>query len=120
MVGLTEQRKSKRYDLGALVSFFWKGLQGKHFRGAGFMRDVSVRGVFVLTPTPPPIGSTIHLEICFESSLTDSPLAILAKGQVCRVEPDNQNGERCGFAASTKRFKLKGHGIRQFDVDNIC
>lgn len=107
MVVLAEQRRSKRYDLGALVSFFWKE-EGNHHLGAGFMRDVSIRGVFVVTSTLPPIGTAVRLEICFESSLTDSPLVILAKGQVCRVELDIHNGGNSGFAASTKRFKLQG------------
>jgi hypothetical protein len=118
MVDPTDQRKSSRYELGAVVSFLWKDLQGNHHAGAGYMRDVSVRGLFVITPMPPPIGTKVRLEICFESSLTDSPIEIQAKGQVCRVEPDNQNGEHRGFAASTKRFKLQRHG-RQLDMDNI-
>jgi hypothetical protein len=70
------------------------------------MRDVSVGGLFVLTPSLPPLGATVQLEICLESSPTESPITIHAKGQVCRVVPVDQFGAHRGFAASTKRLRL--------------
>lgn len=100
------QRKYNRYEVGASVAFQWRDLKGVPRQGAGFMRDISNGGLFVLTPTLPPIGSKIRLEICLEYSPTDSPIAIFAKGNVCRVEPSEQSGAQRGFAASTKRLKL--------------
>jgi hypothetical protein len=89
------------------VAFQWRDARGIRRQGAGFMRDVSVGGLFVLTPSLPPIGTTVQLEICLESPPTDSPITIHAKGQVCRVEPSDQYGAQRGFAASTKRLRLQ-------------
>jgi hypothetical protein len=104
-----DRRRGNRYDLRALVSFLWNGVQRIHHQGAGFMRDVSVCGVFVITSEPPPIGTIVRLEMRFELSLTDLPIAIQGDGRVCRVERTDENDKYWGFAASTKSLKLQAH-----------
>ena len=108
--GLAERRKNNRYALFASVDFKWEDADGNDRGGAGFMRDVSLGGLFVMSDTPPPVGTAINLEINPMSASIDSPPFIQAKGQVCRVEPDDQLGMRWGFASSTKlkiRNRLK-------------
>jgi hypothetical protein len=108
-VDSADRRKNNRYVLGALVAFQWRDSQGDRRQGAGFMRDVSISGLFVMTPTLPPVGTTIRLEMCLESSPTNSAITIHAKGQVCRVVPNDESGAQRGFAASTKRLKMHNH-----------
>jgi hypothetical protein len=88
------------------VSFHWKDSEGNIHQGSGFVRDVSICGLFVATLRSPPIGATVRLEVCFDSQVTKSPIAIHAKGRVCRVEGVDLNPERRGFAATTKRLKF--------------
>lgn len=102
-----DQRRSNRYDLRALVAFLWKDGQRIHHRGVGIMRDVSVCGIFVMTTEPPPIGTIVLLEMSFEVSLTDLPIAIQGDGRVCRVEQTDENEKHWGFAASTRSLKLQ-------------
>ena len=108
-VDSSDRRKHNRYVLGALVAFQWKDSLGNRRQGAGFMRDVSVSGLFVMTPTLPPVGTAIRLEICLESSPTNSAITIHAKGLVCRVVPNDESASQRGFAASTKRLKMHNH-----------
>lgn len=105
-VDLIDRRKNNRYELGAQVSFLWKDSGGENHQGTGSMRDVCVHGLFVMTLVAPPIGTLIRLEVCFDSSRAESPVSIRAKGRVCRVDSVNQNRERCGFAATTKKLTL--------------
>jgi hypothetical protein len=104
-VDLIDRRKNNRYELGAQVSFLWKDSEGNNHQGTGSMRDVSVRGLFVMTLVPPPpIGATVRLDVCFDSSLAESPVAVHARGRVCRIDCANNNRDRWGFAATTKRL----------------
>jgi hypothetical protein len=103
-VDLIDRRKNNRYELGAQVSFLWKDSEGNSHQGTGTMRDVCVRGLFVMTFIAPPIGTPIRLEVYFDSSLAEPRVSIHAKGRVCRVDTVNQNRERWGFAAITKRL----------------
>jgi PilZ domain len=105
-----DRRRHDRYDLIAPVAFFWKDLQRSRTQGKGFMRDLSVGGLFVMTDTLPPADTTLRLEIHLEFPRSDSAVVILAKGQVCRVELSDLVGVNSGFAASTKRLRL--HNIR--------
>jgi hypothetical protein len=105
IVDLNDRRKSNRYELGAQVSFLWKDSQGNSHQGMGSIRDVSVRGLFVMTLVPPPpLGATVRLDVCFDTSLAETPVAIRAKGRVCRIDCVDKNHDRRGFAATTKRL----------------
>jgi hypothetical protein len=99
---LSERRQNSRYDLLASVDFKWEDANGNNRRGAGFIRDVSLGGLFVMSVRPPPVGAAIEFEICIKSSLASSPHLIQAKGQVRRVEVGDQSGMASGFAASAK------------------
>jgi hypothetical protein len=105
-VDLIDRRKNNRYELGAKVSFLWKDSEGNNRQGTGSMRDVGVQGLFVMTFVSPPVGTPIRLEVCFDSTLPEPRVSIHAKGRVCRVDSVNQNRERWGFAATTKRLTI--------------
>ncbi len=57
-------RKSRRYPVGAAVSFWWKE-EGSQHQGEGTSRDISETGAFVLTPACPPVGADVGLRIVF-------------------------------------------------------
>jgi hypothetical protein len=88
------------------VSFFWREREGIRLEGNGFTRDVSERGVFVLTDTQAPLGEAIQLEIVFCSPGTNSMLRMIAKGQVLRVEPGSRSAKTGGFGAATSPLVL--------------
>jgi hypothetical protein len=111
-----DRRKSTRYSLKALVEFLWKDSQGNPHQGTGSMRDISVRGLFVATTAPPPVGTMVRLEACFESSQTEPGITVRAKGHICRVEK-NGDRKRDGFAAFTRRLKVQSSGNQSLGSD---
>ena len=64
----TELRKELRCRLDAPVLFFWENALHRRLQGEGTTRDVSVLGVFIATPTCPPIQTPVQ-------SGTDSPVS---------------------------------------------
>ena len=42
--------------------FFWKDTRDTPHEGIGLTRDITVRGVFVFTTTPPPLKSDITIQ----------------------------------------------------------
>jgi hypothetical protein len=60
-----------------------------------------------MTEDPPPVGTTVHLEVDLRTSRLDSTVTVLAKGQVKRIESTGLVGPLGGFAASTRRMRLE-------------
>jgi hypothetical protein len=60
-----------------------------------------------MTEDPPPVGTTVHLEVDLKTSRSESTVAVLAKGQVKRIESTGLVGQLGGFAASTRRMRLE-------------
>jgi hypothetical protein len=102
-----EQRTYQRYDLSAPVRFDWEVSDITHGQGTGITRDLSARGLFVLTADNlPPIGATVRFELDLDTSRLDSPVTVRAKGQVNRIEVTDSVGRLGGFAISTRRMRL--------------
>lgn len=71
------------------------------------MKNLSAKGLFVITKVPPPIESVVDLEMDLGSSGGGSSVMIQAKGRVRRVEMTDVLGRPGGFAASTRSMKLR-------------
>lgn len=101
-------RKSPRYPVDAPADFSWIDSLGKAHGGEGHLRDISVGGVFLLTPTPPPPGALVRLRIALPL-LPDavSGMRMEAETRVLRVELPDPVSDRRGFAALTESFILQ-------------
>ena len=101
-----DRRRHIRFALKATVSFLWKETGGVELAGTGSTRDISERGVFVLTNTQAPMGTPVRLEIVFQSVVTRD-LHMITEGHVIRVETSFQS-QIGGFAVETKGLNIKG------------
>ena len=103
-----ERRKSTRYRLGVPVIFSWRNERQVQHEGLGLTRDVSIRGAFVLTTSPPPLQANIKLEAFFPPvSSAAAPMRIHGEGRAVRVEVVKHHEVPRGFAVVGKRFVLR-------------
>jgi PilZ domain-containing protein len=107
VLGVMDRRRNTRYDLRAQVKFSWKGRDGVRHREEGLTRDISERGVFVLTDFHPPFGTKVRFEVSYPSGSAQQ-LRIQGQGQVVRIDRADQPQKQSGFAAATKVIKLFG------------
>jgi PilZ domain len=89
-----EKRKVVRFQLGAPVIFRW-GSQAS----LGRTRDISIKGVYVICDTLPPVGTALSLEVVLPplEGNTMQRLHLEARGKVIRVEAEEESS---GFAAT--------------------
>jgi hypothetical protein len=92
--------------MNTAVIFQWKGPENQRFQGEGATRDLSVEGVFVLTPTCPPANALVHLEVILPLSDGASKAQMKADMTVLRVDHDIAGNQRSGFSAVGKGFLL--------------
>jgi hypothetical protein len=94
MRGSVEERKAVRFQLQAPVISRW-GNQAS----LGRTRDISIKGVFVICDTLPPVGTTLSLEVILPplERNTMQRLHLEAAGKVIRVEAGEESS---GFAAT--------------------
>ena len=101
-----ELRQNKRYRLRAPVSFTWESRDGAVGAGEGHTRDISVAGVFILTPGLIPESSVVRMEVNLP------PLH--AKGQRVRLRTQGRviRTEDNGFAAiANMGFRMDFHEV---------
>ena len=84
-------------------------------------RDVSVAGAFILTPTCPPVGTTLKLEISLPPLYGPTPTVQLkGKARVLRIERAAESAAQSGFAVVSQGFtmeELKGNkGDQNYEV----
>jgi hypothetical protein len=104
-----QPRKHNRYRLDAPVSFTWRDERGDQHEGTGLTRDVGLGGVFVFTQACPPLKVSVHVELALPKLHSEArSLVAQGDGQVIRVEPGGAGGTGCGFAATLKRFLVRG------------
>ena len=103
-----QPRKHFRYRLEIPVSFFWKVALDTQHEGTGITRDMSVRGAFVYTTSPPPMESAIEIKAFLPSGRGAVPMArIYGRSRVLRVEAAHDGESRAGFAVAGERFTLR-------------
>lgn len=97
-----ERRTARRFNLDIPVIFCWGGDDGQaRCEGAGFCRDISTRGVFVIAfSIAPPVDCKLDLMVLLPP-LTPRGAAIrlCARGTVARVER-RQDRVGLGIASS--------------------
>jgi len=103
-----ERRKHYRYRLGVPVMFFWKDARDTQHKGIGLTRDISVRGLFAFTTSPPPLESEVKLKAFLPpGGSAVAPLQIHGQGRVGRVDAAHRGEPRAGFAVAGERFVLR-------------
>jgi hypothetical protein len=100
------RRQHNRFALRGSVSFSWREVEGLRLEGYGFTRDISERGVFVVTDAHVPLHEAVRLEIEFQSPGSNSVVCMTAEGQVLRVEPGSRTETVGGFAAEISSLAL--------------
>jgi len=104
-----DRRQHRRFDLSAPVTYAWRK-KGEGRRTAdGITRDVSEMGLFVVTDSPPPLGSVVRFEVSFVFR-DNSQVQMRARGKVLRVETDKKANSDQGFAARTKTLWFSNRG----------
>lgn len=95
-----------RLPLKASIMFWWKDESGKHRQSTGRTRDVSERGVFVVTASHPHIGATIGLRMFLDAAFDAMALRIEIEGLVLRVERSRIKRRSGGFAVLSRQIIL--------------
>ena len=102
-----ELRSVIRYSLAASATFSWAGLGAQRLQGEGVTRDVSTEGAFVLTPSCPPTGAVVRIQILLPSfRVADRSLKLVAEGRVVRVEHLTHGEHANGFAIVSDGFVI--------------
>jgi hypothetical protein len=109
-----ELRNRVRYRLSADAVFAWEGAQRARLLGEGITRDISLTGAFVFTPTSPPVGTTVQLDVFLSSrafGASERRVRIKTEATVIRVD---HSAASEGFAAVSQDFTLlfDGNGRR--------
>ena len=116
---MEELRNRIRYRLSADAVFAWEGLQHNRLQGKGITRDISLAGTFIFTPTAPPVGAKVEVDIFLAPAFgsTGKKVRIRAAAKVTRVE---HSAIREGFAAVSQDFKLlfSSNGREQFCISS--
>ena len=103
-----ERRKHNRYRLGVPVIFSWRDARQAQHGGFGLTRDVSIKGAYVMTTSPPPLEADVRLKAFFPPVVgVAAPVGIHGEGRVVRVEATNHYEAPEGFAVVGKRFVLR-------------
>ncbi len=93
-----ELRKTKRYQLNAPVRFSWEGSDGQSQMFEGVTRDISMRGVFVLSAALPQVAACLELDVYMPAvSARGRAVKLHGEGRAIRIEPQLREGR--GFAA---------------------
>ena len=109
------ERKFLRVPVGTRAVFTWGSREGTEKRGKGVTRDISAGGMYLYTKTPPPVGSSIKLDLLLPRVRgAMEALRMKVMGRVVRVHPPDE-GERqiSGFATVTDRFVLQDTGQQE-------
>lgn len=97
-----DQRKSIRYPVNCPAMCRWAVSDARRQTSFGLTRDISVRGVFVLNNSSPPIGTPIELNIAIPNlSGSSRGLHLVATGSVIRIDELGDHEKR-GFAAAVE------------------
>jgi hypothetical protein len=97
-----DQRKTIRYPVNCPAMCRWTVSDARKQTSFGLTRDISVRGVFVLNNSSPPIGTPIELNIAIPNLSGEAHgLYLVATGSVIRIDELGDYARR-GFAAEVQ------------------
>lgn len=102
-----ELRSAIRYRITASAVFSWPGPGDHRVKAEGVTRDVSKSGAFVLTPSCPPAGAVVRMEILLATFRTAGrSLKLVAEARVVRVEHPALDELGGGFAVESEGFEI--------------
>lgn len=82
-------------------------------------RDMSVIGVYILTPTCPPTNSVVDLEVILPAPSGRSKNVIKARMRVLRIDHQRARRSQVGFAAAGKVLAMRdGSKVRGARASN--
>ena len=70
-------------------------------------RDMSLTGVYILTPTCPPVNSVVDLEVMLPAPSGRSKNVLKARMRVLRIEHHRARASPVGFAAAGKVLAVR-------------
>jgi PilZ domain-containing protein len=101
-----ELRRAVRYPIKAPAMFTWQGSVDR-LQGEGVTRDISGLGAYVRTPTCPPPGITLQMEILLPPiEPTGKSVRVATEGRVIRVEGPAAGEAHGGFAMLSGGFAI--------------
>ena len=92
-----KKTRPTRFVIVALANFSWRTRNGMLHQAEGMTRDISSRGVFVVTQQSPAAGAVVDVDIAVGLG-TSTRL----RGTGIVVRTDSPNGQAAGFAAAVK------------------
>jgi len=99
-------RAAVRYALEARVVFSWTDEQGVSQKGVGWTRDISPKGVYVVSSGCPPRSTAVALSVQLPVSDQQSrALSLETQGRVLRVD-QRRDGRGSGFSVKHERVSL--------------
>ena len=88
------------------VVFSWEGSRCDRFRGEGSTRDISAVGAYILTPTSPPVGAEVNVEIMISALFGPTKVKIKGCMRVQRVKHERTKYGQSGFSVVGKWAEL--------------
>jgi hypothetical protein len=105
--GSLERREQIRFGLHAVVDFEWVDGGGDRQQGRGVTRDISLKGLFVYSDSPPQAKADVQVEVFFASITgANTNLQLRINALVLRGEPAMRRGERHGFALLSRSYTV--------------
>lgn len=111
-----ERRQQVRFQIHAVVEFEWFDGEGVRHRGRGLTRDISSKGLFILSDSRPPTKVDLQAEVFFGSiSGSDTNLQLRTRAVVIRMESASRIGAHDGFAVLNKSYKLMSRDLEDLE-----
>ena len=99
-----ERRLRKRYPVSAVVRFRWQDSTGNWISDSGTTLNMSVAGIYIITPSSPPMGAPVEVRVAISTkALRTARACLVGKGVVTRVN------SQAGFAAQINLRMLRVH-----------
>ncbi len=89
------------------MKYLWEDQPGNRLQGEGMSRDISVKGAFIFSPSPPPIGATVELDVAIPGFDAAPIVGLKGEARVLRVKHGAEEGTN-GFAVVGQGFTLHG------------
>lgn len=102
-------RKLLRVPVAVSAVVSWADPTGRLQRTSAVTKDMSSKGMFLFSDSPPPVGSSIQLEIPLPLlRYAETSVRVKADAKVVRIQPPLQGEEdlSSGFAVITRKFTL--------------
>ena len=101
-----ELRQEVRYDLQVPAEIEWQSNTGKQ-KTRGFTRDISSKGVFLLSKSEIPVGSYVRINIFLHDEGLGPRVTIDCTARVCRVVQALEEGDLAGIAVVNRNYKIR-------------